>query len=385
MLDRTAAQVPGRSPDGIGAARPSGSRRRPLLVCAVLVVALHLAFLDAVDDRAGTSPDVGAPPMSVRSIAPPPEPETAIAVEIAAAASPPPAAPPPAAPPPPLGPRLQPPQRAPQPSPLQPSVSAIPIEASASSAGAQQLASANLAEPSPVGAADRPSASLADVEGAPPPVYRTRLPPAATIHYEVRRGGLRGEGEIRWRPRDDGYRLVLEAKIANLTLLLQTSEGVIDANGLAPVRFVDQRPRRSAQAANFVRDAGRITFSGAGVESPLLDGSQDRLSWMVQLAGIAAAEPQLLGEGGQITMAVVGARGDTGIWVLRSAGHEDVETAHGTVRAVKLVRQGRSAHDTTAEIWLDPERSYLPARATLRNNAGTSEYDLLLQRIDPAP
>ena len=112
------------------------------------------------------------------------------------------------------------------------------------------------------------------------------------------------------------------------------------------------------QAANFRRDDGRITFSGSGVEWPLLAGSQDRLSWMIQLAAIAAAEPERLVDGGRITMVVVGARGDAGVWTLRYAGREDIATASGTVHAVKFVREGRSAYDTSAEIWLDPERSY---------------------------
>ena len=164
---------------------------------------------------------------------------------------------------------------------------------------------------------------------------------------------------------------------------MQTSEGDIGVHGLAPVRFLDQRARRSAQAANFRRDDGRITFSGTGVEWPLLAGSQDRLSWMIQLAGIAAAEPERLVDGGRITMVVVGARGDAGVWAFRCAGRETIETVRGTVHAVKLVRDGRSAYDTSAEIWLDPERSYLPAHATLRNSAGASEYDLLLERVEP--
>ena len=35
----------------------------------------------------------------------------------------------------------------------------------------------------------------------------------------------------------------------------------------------------------------------------------------------------------------------------------DRDRRRGTVHAVKLVREGRSAYDTSAEIWLDPERS----------------------------
>jgi hypothetical protein len=55
------------------------------------------------------------------------------------------------------------------------------------------------------------------------------------------------------------------------------------------------------------------------------------------------------------------------------------------VHAIKLVRDGRSAYDTSAEIWLDPERAYMPAHATLRNSTGASEYDLLLERVEPGP
>lgn len=230
-------------------------------------------------------------------------------------------------------------------------------------------------------AGDLPSLLLPG-EG-PPPVYRTRLPPSATLRYQVRRGFLRGTGEIRWQASGDNYRLTLEARIAGLTLLMQTSEGAIDANGLAPVRFLDRRARRPAQAANFRRDTDRITFSGPAVEWPLLPGSQDRLSWMIQLAGIAAAEPGLLVEGGRISMVVVGARGEAAVWTLRCAGREDVETAWGTVHAVRLVREGQSAYDTHAEIWLDPARDHLPARATTRNGAGAAEYDLLLERVEP--
>jgi hypothetical protein len=257
---------------------------------------------------------------------------------------------------------------------------AAPVEASPPPAPVEAASAPMAASP---GASAASSSLLADGE-QPPPVYRTRLPPSVTLRYEVRRGFLRGTGEIRWQASSEAYRLVLEARIAGLTLLTQTSEGTIDANGLAPRRFLDQRARRPAQAANFRRDIDRITFSGPAVEWPLLPGSQDRLSWMIQLAGIAAAEPGLVVEGGRISMVVVGARGEAAVWTLRSTGREDVETAWGTVRAIKLVREGHSLYDTNAEIWLDPERDYLPAHATLRNSAGVSEYDLLLERVEPA-
>jgi hypothetical protein len=261
-----------------------------------------------------------------------------------------------------------------------PTADAEPAIAAASAASP---ALAALAGASASASAVGPAAALVGAGEQPPPTYRTSLPAAATLHYQVRRGFLRGDGEIRWQPAGDRYRLVLEARVAGLTLLVQTSEGAVDGAGLAPERFLDQRARRSPQAANFVRGSGRVTWSATTAEAPLLAGAQDRLSWMVQLAGIAAANPELLVEGGRIAMEVVGARGDAAVWTLRCAGSEDAETANGVVHAVKLVRDGRSAYDTTAEVWLDPARAYLPAHATLRNSAGGSEYDLLLERIEP--
>ncbi len=244
-------------------------------------------------------------------------------------------------------------------------------------------ANAGVASASSPGARSDSAPLLASGE-EPPPVYRTRMPPAATLHYLVRRGIWQGAGEIRWHVAGETYQISLEARIAGLTLLTQTSAGAIDANGLAPVRFLDQRARRPAQAANFRRDIERISFSGPAVEWPLLAGSQDRLSWMIQLAAIAAAEPGLLVEGGKISMVVVGARGEAAVWTLRSAGYEDVQTARGTVHAIKLVREARSISETGAEIWLDPARDYFPARATMRNREGAAEYELLLERIEPA-
>jgi hypothetical protein len=403
MLDRFAAPMHDRASSPELAARRLQARRRARALATSLAVAavLHLAVLDRLGDWTRAAPESTAMALSVRTIVSRPEPgpvahELAIAappIELAAAALP--VAPPVA--------KARPERRPREPAPTLVDPPPAIEEASAGSADLRVVALAAMEPASavaeaPVGvksprakppaaitvaAGASAPASLPGAEDRPPPVYRTRLPPPATLHYEVRRGILSGEGQIRWQRVGDGYRLVLEASVAGLTLLMQTSEGAIDANGIAPVRFVDQRARRAAQAANFVRDAGKITFSGTAVEWPLLAGSQDRLSWMIQLAGIAAAQPELLVDGGRISMAVAGARGEADVWTLHSVGVETVETRRGAVRAVKLVRDAHSAHDTGAEIWLDPEHSYLPARATQRNGSGAVEFDLLLERIDP--
>ncbi len=248
-------------------------------------------------------------------------------------------------------------------------------------APADEAASSEASASSPLPSGELPARDI----GTPPPTYRVQLPPPLTLRYEVRRGFLRGTGEIRWQPDGDAYALHFEARVGSLVLLVQSSVGTIGESGLAPRRFVDQRMRRSAQAANFDAAAGRITFSGPPATYALHAGTQDRLSVFVQLAGIAAADPGRLADGAVLPIVVVGARGDAAVWTLRVAGREPVETAAGTVQAIKLVRDARGPADTTAEIWLDPERHYLPAQATLRTASGASEYDLLLEGVSSGP
>ena len=235
--------------------------------------------------------------------------------------------------------------------------------------------------PASVAAASAP-APAADDE--PVSLYRTRPPPAITLRYEVKRGGLHGTGDLVWRPRADGYELGLDFKLGGLSLLSQSSSGAFDASGLAPVRFTDQRWRRAAMAANFQRGVGKITYSGSASEFALQPGVQDRLSWMVQLAAIVSAQPQLAKPGGRIAMRVSGSHGDYGVWVFRCAGPEAIEARGGTVDAIKFVREAREAYDTTVQVWLDPQLHDLPVRATQKSGPNDDGYELRLLETLPA-
>jgi len=216
----------------------------------------------------------------------------------------------------------------------------------------------------------------------PPPTYRTVLPPPAILRYELRRGILRGTGEIRWRPAGDRYALQFEARLAGFILIAQSSQGELAAHGLAPIRFVEQRARKPARSVNFSRDSATISFSASTARWPLVEGTQDRLSWMIQLGGIVAADPSLASTG-RISMVLVSARGEASVRTARFAGRDMAETAAGDVPALKFVVDGHSAYDGSFEIWLDPARGYLPARAVSRASSGDAEFELLLQRADP--
>lgn len=219
----------------------------------------------------------------------------------------------------------------------------------------------------------------------PVPVYKTRFPPVTTIDYEIRRGGLAGTGELRWRPVNGRYEVRLEASVAGFTLLTQVSQGGFDAAGLAPTRFTDQRLRKAARAANFQREAGKITFSGPRGEFALAAGSQDRLSWMIQLPSVLAAEPTRAAAGSEVVLYVAGARGDVDIWDLRSSGPETLDMPSGALSTVKFTRTPRSARDTRAEVWLDPKRHYLPVRARLTQGESDGALDLVLRELRSGP
>ena len=162
-----------------------------------------------------------------------------------------------------------------------------------------------------------------------------------------------------------------------------SSSGGFDAAGIAPLRFTDQRLRRSATAANFQRAADKITYSGSGSEFALRPGAQDRLSWMLQLAAIVAGDPQFAKAGAKVVMYVTGSHGDAGVWVFRCVGPEAVPVRGGSVTAIKFVREPRDAYDTTVQVWLDPQQHDLPVRATQKSGPNDEGYDLRLLEVLP--
>lgn len=335
-------------------------RWRPLALLVPAVLALHALVLGLLPLGVGGDwpADAKRQPLQVRQL-----PAAAPAVAF-------PVAPAPAVPVP-RGPALRTPAPVEGAAGLPPAPAQAPPTPEPATAAASAADAAPLEAPPPApaatlmaDAAPAPAAPAADpAGGAPPPVFATRFPPAASLQYDLRRGVLSGQGQIHWRPADGRYELLLSATVLGVQALDWSSTGALDAAGLAPERFLDRRRGGRSNAANFQRAAGRITFSGPAVEYPLLPGAQDRLSWAVQLAAIVAADPARFGPGAEVPMFVTGARGDAGLWTFAVQAREDLELPAGPVpQALRLRRQRDKPHDTTVEVWLDPARHWLPVR-----------------------
>lgn len=221
------------------------------------------------------------------------------------------------------------------------------------------------------------------------PLYATQIPPAVRLRYELRRGAQSGTSELVWRPQAQAYQLLFDGRLGQRLMISQASAGGFDAGGLAPLRFTEQRGRRPVQAANFQRvagsDGGKVTFSGPGVEFALRPGMQDRLSWMLQIAAIAAAEPALRAAGAKVALRVVGVHGDVGVWVFRCLGVDAVDGDTGPVDTIAFLREPLEPYDTTVHVWLDPLRHYLPAQARIKAGPSDPGLVLLLQDVQPLP
>lgn len=251
------------------------------------------------------------------------------------------------------------------------------LAAAAPPADLQAAAAASTAIAPPVHA--DAGAGTAPAEGAVVPVYSTRMPPPARLTYDLRRGIARGTGELLWAPADSAYKLHMQGNALGMALIGWDSQGGFDGAGIAPVRFVDSRRGRDAQAANFRRDSGRITFSGPAVELALAPGTQDRLSWMLQLPAIVEADPKRFQPGSHIAMWVVGARGEMSVWSFAIEAREAIDVPAGTVAgSLRLRREPRKPYDTLVEIWLDPARHHLPAkvRMSIPQTGDMTEFSL---------
>lgn len=234
------------------------------------------------------------------------------------------------------------------------------------------------------GSAASPPGPVAAAAPVPSP---TSPPPSAELIYGVRRGPLAGEGKLVWRMAAGSYTLTLEARLPVIgTIFSENSSGAFDAHGLAPQRYTERRMRRSERALTMTRDglgSGTLSFSASTTRLALLPGTQDRVSWLVQLAALfAAAAPggAAAGSGSAVsagvmtsgaTLPVASVNGDLSQWQFKPGAPEG--------GLLHLERRSANPYDTVAEVWLDPARRYWPVRVRL-SEAGSDALELVLRQ-----
>ena len=205
------------------------------------------------------------------------------------------------------------------------------------------------------------------------------LPASVRLEYQVKGHAknlnYNASGELLWRNDGTRYDTRLTVRAFLLGARSMSSQGQLNAQGLAPERFADKS--RSEVAAHFERDKGVVSFSANTPSVPLLAGAQDRVSLFMQLAGMLAGEPQRFTSGSQIILNTVGPR-DAEAWTFVVGEAELLDLPFGQVSALRLTRQPRREFDQTIDVWLAPSMNYLPVRHRIQQSNG----DYVDQQLD---
>ena len=267
-----------------------------------------------------------------------------------------------------------------QTTPTAPPSLALPSLETEADVAAQPHTDTLLAQAKPaVAGVSAPSATSA----APSAASGFRAPTGARLSYDLQgiaKGfGYSAKAELLWQPDASQYEARLEVSHFLLGSRVQTSQGQITTEGLAPRRFGDKV--RSEQAAHFQRDKGLITYSANTPDAPLLAGTQDRLSVFVQISGMLLAEPQRFGPGAVLNFNTTGAR-DSEAWAFQVAGMEQLKMPYGNLEALRLVRQEEKQYDQRVELWMAPSLEHLPVRIRITQTSG-DQVDLLLRSKAP--
>ena len=213
-----------------------------------------------------------------------------------------------------------------------------------------------------------PGAAGAQPSTEPPPI---KLPPSTTlayaVHGEVKKMSYNVFGELAWKTDGASYEVRQEVSAFLLGSRSQNSTGAITPEGLAPKRFGDKGRREVA--AHFDYAAKEIIFSANSQRVKISTGAQDRVSVLIQLAGMLAAAPERYPTGTQISFTTIGPR-NADRWTFTVGETATLDLPAGPTPAIKLLKVPRHERDLTAELWLGTQKSYLPVRLKITQSNG---------------
>lgn len=202
-------------------------------------------------------------------------------------------------------------------------------------------------------------------------------PPRVEIDYQVLHNG--GQlAEVRHVLEHDGerYRLSETWEGSGLLSLLgevqRTSRGRVTPEGLRPLEYRDQRPRRETARARFSWDERTLTleFRDGPQNRPMPPHAQDRLSFLFAPAFRAPGR-------GPLEYHVADGKG-VSHYVLEVAGRERLSVPAGEFDALRLDKRDDGGRRT--QIWLDAGGTLLPLRVLVVHEDG-DRIDQVATRI----
>jgi hypothetical protein len=244
--------------------------------------------------------------------------------------------------------------------------------AEAASASAASAASGTAQAAAP-GNGNNPSAKAAEASHG----VKFSVPPSGELQYDTFFNGARNQpGTIHWKSDGHRYEMVVSVPLPFIGTFSWTSEGHVDAFGLAPDKYTEKRGHRLEDFTIFNRNEKQIVFTRTPNSLALPDGAQDRFSIVMQLASLVRGDPDTYKPG--VTREFYVADNDSGsIWPITTIGDETVSTDHGFVTARHFMRLPRREGDKRRiDVWLAPSLGWLPVRIVQTEPSGT-QFELL--------
>lgn len=173
-----------------------------------------------------------------------------------------------------------------------------------------------------------------------------------TLAYAFLIDGQPGEAALSFHIGEGRYDITLERRAGDRELPVWHSEGRVGPQGLQPERHRVSRQGRERELQIFDRDAARPVLLVGARAYPLSAGTQDRLSWWLQLAAMMAAEPApFLGQRMRVPVAGPTGVGDWDFEVIARDGDRWL------LRRDLVRGAGRPALQWS--VWLDGRRGFL--------------------------
>ena len=215
--------------------------------------------------------------------------------------------------------------------------------------------------------------------------YQFTLPPSARLDYTrtVDGSGEEGSAHLGWQHDGESYRLELSGFPDNTQSggLPAASAGTTDDYGIAPREAVERAGLGSSRNVVFDRASAAIAFDGSA-GPPLLQGTQDRASMLMQLAGIGLESAEQMRHAIDLYVA---AAGQARLVRFEVGERSTLHLPAGRFETVHLVEQAAPG-GARIELWLAPSLSWLPVQLRHNGPSGAGQTLRLRQHsVSPPP
>ncbi len=199
------------------------------------------------------------------------------------------------------------------------------------------------------------------------------------VRTEPNRNPMYGVATLKWEMDDNKYRMSIEVGLdlllTSVHLYTLTSNGVVRENGLIPRTSTEERRTRAETATHFDQERKSLSFSSSNKEVAMLDGAQDKASFIIQLAAIGNADASQFSPGKEINMQVAEER-DASVFQFMVVGEEELDTKLGKLNTWHLLRAPKpGSYNSRLDVWIAPATGWYPVqiRNTESNGSITTQ------------